>query len=352
MKIIHQDLKKRAVKLRVENLDDLWYLSTLIDNKDTVEGETYRKIRIGSKDEKSEVVKKKVFLKIKVDKVEFSKHSNTLRVSGEILDGPQDVSRGSSHTINVEQDTILKIEKVKWLRFQEEKLKEAASEEGPNILIVVFDRENAVFARLKRQGFEIISKITGQVQKKAMEQQEQNFYQTLSKAITEYDKRENYSHIIIASPAFFKEYLLKEINDEKIKKKTVTATCSSVSDSAINEVMKRDELKSVLADERNAKEINLVEELLEKISKDDLAVYGLKQVKTAAQTGAIETLILTDSLIHKKRTDDLFEEIENIMKFVDNAKGNVHIINSDHEGGKKLNSLGGVGGILRYKIEY
>ena len=40
------------------------------------------------------------------------------------------------------------------------------------------------------------------------------------------------------------------------------------------------------------------------------------------------------------------------MKAVENAKGIVHIINSDHEGGKKLDGLGGVAGILRYRMEF
>ena len=36
-----------------------------------------------------------MFLKIEVEKIEFSKHSAILRVSGKIVDGPEDVARGS-----------------------------------------------------------------------------------------------------------------------------------------------------------------------------------------------------------------------------------------------------------------
>ena len=36
MRIIHQNIKKGEVKVMAENLDDLWYLSTLIDAGDLV----------------------------------------------------------------------------------------------------------------------------------------------------------------------------------------------------------------------------------------------------------------------------------------------------------------------------
>ena len=46
------------------------------------------------------------------------------------------------------------------------------------------------------------------------------------------------------------------------------------------------------------------------------------------------------------------EEIDYIMRSVDNAKGDVVIVSSEHEAGKKLDGLGGIAGILRYKMSY
>jgi protein pelota len=40
-----------------------------------------------------------------------------------------------------------------------------------------------------------------------------------------------------------------------------------------------------------------------------------------------------------------------MMKETDNAGGNVHIISADHEGGKKLDGLGGIAALLRYKMD-
>jgi protein pelota len=107
MRIIFEDFKKGLVKCKVENIDDLWSLSGIIEKGDYLEGETYRKIKVGS-DEASDSAKKRIFLKIMVEKREFSQYSNVFRVSGIIIDGPDDIPRGLYHTFNIEEGTIIK----------------------------------------------------------------------------------------------------------------------------------------------------------------------------------------------------------------------------------------------------
>ena len=45
MKLIHSDFKKGIVKLKVENLDDLWHLMQIIEKGDIAKGTTTRKIK-------------------------------------------------------------------------------------------------------------------------------------------------------------------------------------------------------------------------------------------------------------------------------------------------------------------
>ena len=144
MKILHQNLKKGELKVEVETLDDLWYLSSIIDPKDLVKGKTLRKIKVGTKDQRaSNAVKKPVFLKILVDKVGFSKTSDSLRISGTVTEGPEDIAHGSYHTFNIEHKSVITIIKEKWLSYQLDKVKEASSTKMPKILICVFDREES-----------------------------------------------------------------------------------------------------------------------------------------------------------------------------------------------------------------
>ena len=354
MKLMYSDFKKGESKLKVENLDDLWYLNQIIEKNDLIKGKTLRKIKLGHEiQRKQKTVKKAVFLIIQVEKLEFSKTSNILRISGLVKEGPEDVPLGSHHTFNIEENSVITIIKQKWLKFQIDKLREASKEAAAKILICVHDREEVYFALMKKYGYQLLTNIKGTVQKKAdIKKIESNFYKEIIKQLEEYDKRYNLSKIIIASPAFWKEELMKEIKDENIKGKIILATCSSVGENAINEVLKRPETENALKQDRIAREFKFVEELFAEISKNNLASYGLKETKEAVIAGAVKTLLITDSFIQQNRIENKYEEIEEIMKTVDKTKGDIIIISSEHEAGKKLDGLGGIAAILRFKLNY
>ena len=123
MKLIFHDFKKGEVKISTNSLDDLWYLSNIIENGDSVSGKTTRKIKIGD-DQNAKLVKKQVTLSIAVERVEFHKYSNSLRVSGKITQGTDDIPKGSYHTFDIDDNTTIKIIKPQWLNYQIEKLNE------------------------------------------------------------------------------------------------------------------------------------------------------------------------------------------------------------------------------------
>src|SRR3989338_4799207 len=190
MKLIYSDFKKGEAKVKVENADDLWYLNQIVEKNDLVKGKTFRKIKIGDETQrKQEVVKKPVLLLMQVEKVEFSKFSNALRISGLVREGPEDVPLGSYHTFNIEENSIIKIIKKKWLGFQIDKLKEASKETQARILICVHDREEAYFALMKKYGYQLLSNIKGTVAKKDdLKKIESTFYKEIMRQLEGYDK--------------------------------------------------------------------------------------------------------------------------------------------------------------------
>src|SRR3989344_1111829 len=118
MKLLHSNLKKGEVKVLTQNLDDLWYLSTIIEPKDLVEGKTFRKIKAMASEEKSkDATKKPVFLRIEAEKTEFSKTTNVLRISGVIKQAPEDIPLGEHHTFNIDENTTIAIIKGTWLKY-------------------------------------------------------------------------------------------------------------------------------------------------------------------------------------------------------------------------------------------
>ncbi|MFH1589788.1 MAG: mRNA surveillance protein pelota [archaeon] len=348
MKILKKDLKKQEVTLKIENLDDLWTLSQIIEPEDVVKGRTERKIKIGdSSDRNMKVVRKTMFLSIKVEKIEVSSDSKILKILGVITECPDEVAKGNHHSFNLEINSIFTIIKSNWLNFQLEKLKEATKATPLNILLVVFDREEAYFAKLKGQGYELLGKISGDVQKKEEKHfAKDDFYKEISIKIAEYDKTNNIKNIIIASPSFWKENLLKALPDNQ-RKKTTAASVSHSGERAITELLKRDELQKVLEQNRGVQELRLVDKLLENISKDT-ACYGLKETKECIKNGAVSELYVSYAFLQKAKEKNNYKELEKTMLECEQMKGKIHIIGSE-EAKKSLDSLSGIAGILRWK---
>ena len=244
MKLLYSNLKKGEVKVMTQNLDDLWYLSTIIEPKDIVKGKTLRKIKSASSDEKSkEASKKPVFIRIEVEKVEFSKYSNVLRILGVIKEAPEEIPLGEHHTFNVDDNTVITIIKQDWLKYQLDKLKEACSEKKSSLLICVHDREEAYFVLFKKYGYEILAHMQGEVQKKREESvKKENFYLIIINKLKEYIERHKIKQVILASPSFWKEDLMKELKDNELRQKIILATCSSATKNGIEEDIKRPEV--------------------------------------------------------------------------------------------------------------
>jgi len=354
MRIIHQNLRKGEVKVKIDSPEDLWYLSHIIDANDTISGKTIRKIKKSGADERSSnVTRVPVFMSIKAEKIEINEAADALRITGTILEGPEDIPHGSHHTFNVEDGSEIRIVKEEWLKYQLDKLKDASREKKSKILIVLFDREEAYIGLMKSYNYEILTHIAGNVSKKAdISTTESTFYRDLIKMMKEYAGRYEVQHIILASPSFWKEELFKELKDDELKSKIIQATCSSVDKNAFNEVIKRDEVKQALMEERVSSEIKSVESLMSEIARKGAASYGFRQVSDAVNLGAVSVLLISTSLITKKRQDSSYQELDSLMRAVERMNGSVMIINSEHDGGKRLDGLGGIGAILRYKLEY
>jgi protein pelota len=347
MKIIHKDIKHGVVKLKADSAQDLWYLSNIIEQGDFVSGMTERKIKLGGSEEKAKISKRIIHLKILVEKVDYD---TALRVSGKITEAPDDIPKGDYHTFDVDDNTAITIEKDFWSKYLLKKLDDAINTKVSNILILAFDREEAIFAVLKSQGYDVLLELKGDVSKKDGEEKKANFYQEIYKQLLDYDKKYAFDNIVIASPAFWKEYLLKEIKDDVLHKKIVLATCSSIDDGAINEILKRPELKTVLEKDKATKELRQVEELLGQITKDK-AIYGLREVAEKATTGNISVLFISENLILRMRKEGKYSLVEELMNAVESLNAEIRMISSE-DAMKKLDGITGVAALLQWRESY
>ena len=349
MKKLLLDYRKGNARLIVESQDDLWSLSQIISPGDKLGSMTARKVKICEAEDRQKTVKKPAFIKVLVEKTEFS--PPTLKILGTIEEAPEDIPHGQYHSLILEQGSEIFIEK-EWLSYQKHRLEDSLESKTPPVIIVVFDREEAYFAIMKKYGYEVLTNIKGKVRKKGHEEGTYtDFYSEIVLHIKEYDSRFNPSFIVVGSPAFWKDELMKAIGEGPLKRKIVPATCSSVDITGINEILKRDEVRKALASERITKEMRCVEELMSEISKNGKAAYGLKDVEEASISGAVETLLIADGFIRQQRQDNNFAAVESIMKRSESQNSKIAIISSEHDGGKKLEGIGGIAAILRYRMK-
>lgn len=343
MKSNTQNLRTGQWRVTPETADDLWLLSTILEPGDRCTSVTTRKILVGE----SASERKTMVLTLEVEKASFE--GEALRVLGVVREGTDDVPSGEHHSFLVELGTSITIVKQQWGHDQVQRLRQACEAKPVTVLIVVFDREEANIALLRSNGYQLLSHLTGQVERKRMQEKVgADFFDHLATTIRDYDERFHPKSIILASPAFWKEGFVPRI-PAPLRKKLVLATCSGGHEQAINEVLRRDEIKTALAQDRMVQESRLVEQVLAGIAKGSAVAYGMADVEAAAEAGAVATLLVSDAKLAHARLAKAFAPLDTLMRTVDAAKGEVVIVGS-HEGGKKLDGLGGVAALLRFRL--
>lgn len=337
MRIISMDMKEGTVRLRTETPDDLWHLDKVLEPGDMVTSRTTRKTTIKRGQEIGKGDRKPVTLTIELEKKEFHRDSHTLRLTGPIKSGPEDmVQLGSYHSLAIDADTVLSIRK-EWKSHQIDRLKKARIR--PSLLLIcVLDREEADFAALKESGIEYLASFS------SVKKKDSDSLGDYHKDIIDYmgGKQKDFQAIVVAGPGFERENIMKEVQETSpsLAKRIFIEHANSTGRAGIQEVIKTS-ANRILKDTRIARETELVEKLLEEIDKDNLAVYGRKETEKAIDYGAVDTLLVSEERV---------PDFEGMMDRTEKNRGKVRIISSDHESGEKFLHLGGIGGLLRFKV--
>ncbi|BDZ70496.1 mRNA surveillance protein pelota [Methanobacterium petrolearium] len=353
MRIVHQDAKRGIIELFPETLDDLWHLSHLIEPGDLVSSRTTRRIQdtTGERLRSDRGIKKTFFMGIRVESINFHKYTGKLRAKGVIKKGPEDlVSLGSHHTLDLKLSTPVRIQKEKWSRWHRKRIKEAIdSSKVPKALVVVIEDDNADMGILRQYGVEFYGPIIGGISGKRVLQKNRqqiinNFYEAIVQSI---NKFEGIKGIVIAGPGFGKNDFYQFISQKYQDLANISRLESTGAGgrSGIHEVLQKGILEEMATEGRIALEVRMMAKILEEIGKtSNLVAYGKNEVKTAAEAGAIEELLVIDELLRKK-------DVERIMDMTENLGGKVMVISSEHDGGKQLSALGGLAALLRYALK-
>jgi len=215
MKFLAKNIRGNFIKLKIENIDDLWWLNNLIEEGDLIKTKTYRRKKL---EDIGKSQREQVIIKICIEKYDFN--GKIIHVIGRIVESSdEDVPLHTYHSFNISIDDVIIIEK-NFNDYHMEILKEA--EKGnflKQILIVVVDEGTANIALLKDvkvEYFEISRNIGGKRNIEGREKRKAEFYAEILNFI---DKFSVYK-IIIGGAGFEKENFyefLKEKDKENLK---------------------------------------------------------------------------------------------------------------------------------------
>lgn len=348
MKVLGRDKEQGIVRLRVDSLDDLWHLRELVEPGDVASALTWRTADVESKgaERQGKPEKRAVHLGIKVESVEYAAFADRLRLLGPIVEGPQDI--GSYHTISVEPQTELALKKTKgWRRHHEERLDEAVSATSkPLVTLLAIEENEAVVAVLRQYGVQKMADVAGHASGKQYARtkgEEESFFDEILLALR--DHRPEGAPFLVLGPGFAKERFLAHARAKQpalVQGAMVEAT-GQAGMTAIHEALKRGTIDRVSKDQRVARETALVERLFVALATDAPAAYGADEVRRALEAGAGETLLVTDRLVREGAG-------ERLLDLARQTGAAPHVVSSVHEAGKRLESLGGVGVLLRYRL--
>ncbi|MCX8174361.1 MAG: mRNA surveillance protein pelota [Thermoplasmata archaeon] len=347
LKVLSENLKEGAVKLIPETEDDLWYLSQIIEEEDFVKGLTFRRVEGRDDALRAESAEKKpVVLGIRVKNVELKEFGAILRVSGIIETG--EMGQGNFHTINVEPGKDILLVKQVWTEGMKKLLQEALSARHVEIVFVALDDASAVLATLTERGVKTLAEINAHISGKDFEgkkeQEKGAFYaqvlETLERVV------EPNTVVVVLGPGFWKEEFYELVKERvaDLAARTTVLNASSGGIAGINEVLKKEITMKGLSEAKVKVETEYVERFFAEIAREGNVAYGINEVNYAVEIGAAEVLLILTTLLRKK-------EMEKILKAAQATRCKIVSISPEHEAGRRLSAVGGIGAILRYRIE-
>jgi protein pelota len=357
LRIIEINLKKGFVKVIPETFDDLWHLYNIIYKDDEVYTRTTREMKPDEKYTRPKRGKRiPVFLGVKVEKIAWDKLLGRLRVHGTICKAPETVPLGAHHTVNIALNKPLTIVKKKWARHHVERLKRSSKTSEKPITIIAIDDEGYAIATTKQYGVDVKLeeriKLPGKLEAEKRSTAAKEYFRKASSSLHQVWTATR-SPITIIGVGFVKSNFAKFLRNEATDIAKSVVDVKSVNNSGvagIYEALRSGVLLKTMKHLRVAEETEAIEEVLKRLGKNESNIaYGFDDVKRTGGLGAIDTMVLADTML-RKASDQKRLVVEDLMRVVEKKGGKIMVISTEHEAGLKLIALGGIAALLRYSI--
>ena len=363
-----------TVVLYPEEPEDLWDAYNLIRPTDTLRASAIRRVTTESSTGSTSSTRIHTNLTIRVTSLDFDPQSSQLHVSGRIVEETKWAKVGQYHTLDLELNRKFELEKADgWDSVAKAKVKETCDQvKGLEAWAVVMEEGLANLCILKPKRTVRVQEIEVRVTRKrgGLAQSEHDksvgkfFGIVLDTFLRHADLMES-KPVLLASPGYTASNFLKFVletatrtgNKALLAQKAnfLVVHSSSGHKHALDEVLNQPEVRAKLKDTEFARETRFIEDFMTLLRKDDgRAWYGPNEVEKAAERGALGrgggVLLISDALFRAQDVAIRRRWVQLVDKVRDIEGGEVRVLSSEHESGKKLAGLGGIAAILTFPI--
>ena len=247
---------------------------------------------------------------------------------------------GSYHTLNIETGYEISVIR-SWRKNDLERIDRAVKASVYDVIhILTIEEGEAELFRIRHFGPEQVITITMGSGKGMEVNSRTSFFDKVLDSLAQVN-----GPLVVAGPGFIKDDFMKFFRARESEKaqKTVVVETRRTGAGAVQEVIGLGILEKLAGDLQLAREVNLMGEFLKRISQGGPVAYGRAEVKNASECGAIEEILVIDTLIRNP-------EIVGIMEQAERSDAGIVVFSTGFEPGKQLDALGGVAALLRYRI--
>ncbi|KAJ5933946.1 Translation factor pelota [Penicillium verhagenii] len=379
-----------TVTLFPEEPEDMWHAYNLVRPGDLLRASAIRRVTTTQETGSTSSARVHLNLEIRVKSLDFDPQSSQLHVSGQIVNETSHTKIGQFHTLDLELNRNFTLEKdvgsdgegVGWDSIAVEMLKDAVDEGGKRraeAVAVVMQEGLAHICFIGQFQTILKQKVEMSVPRKRQGGGDHDkgmgkFYRVtldtllrqmeFNTSLTSGSNNEAVKPVLLASPGFVAAGFHKFIQTEastttpalrRLLSSVVVVHSASGYMNSLSEVLQSSAVKTLLADTKYARETRLMDEFLDQLRKEtNKATYGPREVEAAVDQGAVGrgggVLIMSNRLFRsqdvavRKRWVGLVDRVRDV------EGGEVRILSSDHESGKRLEGLGGIAALLTFPV--
>lgn len=339
MKIIEDDRKNSKIVLLINTMDDLWYLKNIMAPGDSIITSVFRRQEQNSDMTRAKSAeRKKITVKLKIEKVDFLPYTDSLKILGEIIEGE---NTGSHQSVMVGVDDEITL--IKDMSQEESKLlKEAVESYYKNsIVFVSMDDESCTVALLKSYGIQDMGEISSGRPGKDYESRgsDSDYHSEIIRVLKNI---RNLSTVIVLGPGFehtkFYDMMKADPFFNGIAVYDIAET--DAGKRGIYQFMGEKQSEDILKGARIAGDEKIIQNFLKNLNKTGLSVYGYDEIVKYASMNMLEDLLISESKFRDPETRVLLSQINGV---------NVHVISDYTDSGEIIKQFGGYCGILRYR---